>query len=267
MSDERAPDRPTRRRSRRPDARAGPQRRGARRHALHGARRTAIRERLDGPLRVAIAGRVKAGKSTLLNALVGERLAPTDAGECTRIVTWYRKGTGYEVRARAADGGEQDARRSRAATARSTSSSASSTERDVALARRPLAGLDARQVTLIDTPGLGVAQRRELAPHARVPRARRRASPSDADAVIYLMRHLHRRDVEFLDAFMDRSVTAASPVNAVAVLSRADEIGAGRLDAMDSAAPHRRALPQRPAGPRGCARRSCRWPACSPRPG
>jgi hypothetical protein len=50
------------------------------------------------------------------------------------------------------------------------------------------------------------------------------------------MRHLHASDVEFLDAFMDRSVSAASPVKAVAVLSRADEIGAGRLDAMDSAA-------------------------------
>jgi hypothetical protein len=49
------------------------------------------------------------------------------------------------------------------------------------------------------------------------------------------MRHLHRSDVDFLDAFMDRSVAAASPVNAVAVLSRADEIGAGRLDAMTSA--------------------------------
>ena len=36
--------------------------------------------RLSGPLRLAIAGRVKAGKSTLLNALVGEELAPTDAG-------------------------------------------------------------------------------------------------------------------------------------------------------------------------------------------
>ena len=42
------------------------------------------------PLRVAIAGKVKAGKSTLLNALVGEEIAPTDAGECTRIVTWYQ---------------------------------------------------------------------------------------------------------------------------------------------------------------------------------
>ena len=46
--------------------------------------------RLDEPLRVAIAGKVKAGKSTLLNALVGEQVAPTDAGECTRVVTWYR---------------------------------------------------------------------------------------------------------------------------------------------------------------------------------
>ena len=49
------------------------------------------------------------------------------------------------------------------------------------------------------------------------------------------MRHAHRSDVDFLEAFMDRSVTAASPVNAVGVLSRADEIGAGRLDAMESA--------------------------------
>ena len=54
-------------------------------------------KRLDEPLRVAIAGRVKAGKSTLLNALVGERLAATDAGECTRIVTWYRNALGYRV--------------------------------------------------------------------------------------------------------------------------------------------------------------------------
>src|SRR3546814_4621120 len=47
-------------------------------------------QRLREPLRVAVAGIVKAGKSTLLNALIGERIAPTDAGECTRAITWYR---------------------------------------------------------------------------------------------------------------------------------------------------------------------------------
>ena len=65
---------------------------------------TDARLRLDEPLRVAIAGKVKAGKSTLLNALVGERLAPTDTGECTKIVTWYRDGHTYQVLLHPRDG-------------------------------------------------------------------------------------------------------------------------------------------------------------------
>ena len=35
---------------------------------------------------------VKAGKSTLLNAIIGEEVAPTDAGECTKVIIWYRHG-------------------------------------------------------------------------------------------------------------------------------------------------------------------------------
>ena len=46
-----------------------------------------VRRRLSEPLRVAIAGRLKSGKSTLVNALIGRRVAPTEVGECTRIVT------------------------------------------------------------------------------------------------------------------------------------------------------------------------------------
>ena len=90
-------------------------------------------------------------------------------------------------------------------------------------------------ITLIDTPGLA-SLNDENSRRTREFLEFDENKPSDADAVIYLMRHAHRSDVAFLDAFMDRSVTAASPVNAVAVLSRADEIGAGRLDAMVSSA-------------------------------
>src|SRR5256885_9001196 len=56
-----------------------------------------VRRRLSEPLRVAIAGRLKSGKSTLVNALIGRRVAPTEVGECTRIVTQFRYGTSDRV--------------------------------------------------------------------------------------------------------------------------------------------------------------------------
>ncbi len=193
-----------------------------------------IRQRLEGPLRVAIAGRVKAGKSTLLNALVGERLAPTDAGECTKLVSWYENGARYGVVARLKDGSERPLQFERADGALDVHLGGLS-EDDIARleVRWPTSALD--RVTLIDTPGLASIND-ENSRRTRDFLEFDGEHPSDADAVIYLMRHLHRRDVDFLDAFMDRTVAAASPVNAVAVLSRADEIGAGRLDALQSAA-------------------------------
>jgi hypothetical protein len=196
------------------------------------ARLTAVRDRLDAPLRVAVAGRVKAGKSTLLNALVGERLAPTDAGECTRIVTWYRDGHTYQVQALIRGGQPR--------TLRFT--------RDDGPVTIDLDGLDAaaidqltvtwpaqalRTLTLIDTPGIGSLSDRNsrhtwdlLVPDDE---------ETPADAVVYLLRHLHPGDVEFLRAFHDTEVSRPSPVNAIGVLSRADEIGAGRPDSMASA--------------------------------
>ena len=194
----------------------------------------AVVDRLSGPLRVAIAGRVKAGKSTLLNALVGERLAPTDAGECTKLVSRYRRGSGYQVSAILRDGRSQQLAFTRAGGSLDVQLGGVS-ERDVLMldVMWPTTALET--ITLIDTPGLASIND-ENSRRTREFLEQSDDRPSDADAVIYLMRHAHRSDVAFLDAFMDRSVTAASPVNAVAVLSRADEIGAGRLDAMQSSA-------------------------------
>jgi uncharacterized protein YndB with AHSA1/START domain len=195
----------------------------------------AVTRRLDEPLRVAIAGRVKAGKSTLLNALVGERLAATDAGECTRIVTWYRHGLGYRVDADLRPGG-----RAELAFRRQDG------ELHIDLGTHDVDDIERIEVgwpsaklesmTLIDTPGLASAnERTSLRTMASLLDAGI-DSPAEADAVVYLMRHLHHGDARFLEAFMDHSIAHASPVNAVVVLSRADEIGAARPDALESAA-------------------------------
>ena len=50
------------------------------------------RRDLDRPLRLAVVGRIKSGKSTLVNALLGQRVARVDASECTRAVTWFSYG-------------------------------------------------------------------------------------------------------------------------------------------------------------------------------
>ncbi|MPZ82524.1 MAG: GTP-binding protein [Actinophytocola sp.] len=189
--------------------------------------------RLDEPLRVAIAGKVKAGKSTLLNALVGEAVAPTDAGECTRVVTWYRNGPNPRIVMYPKDGGPAPLPVVRRDGALEIDLGATPAERlDRLVVDWPAQSL--RATTLIDTPGVasinsGVSDRtaRFLEPDDD--------TPTEADAVLYLMRHLHVADAEFLESFRDQGVARATAVNTVAVISRADEIGAGRLDAMFSA--------------------------------
>ncbi|MBM2616610.1 50S ribosome-binding GTPase [Actinoplanes sp. LDG1-06] len=185
------------------------------------------RRRLDEPLRVAIAGKLKAGKSTLLNALIGEELAATDAGECTRVVTWYADGPAYAVTSYLRDG---------------TAEARPFTRRDGAVRidlGRPAADVDRLEVrvpsarlrrhTLIDTPGIeSLSADVSARTHTFLNRDGR------ADAVIYLLRHLHGGDVRFLEAFHGGGEGGTS-VNAIGVLSRADEIGGCRLDAMTAA--------------------------------
>jgi hypothetical protein len=191
-----------------------------------------IRDRWQQPLRLAIAGRPGTGKSTLLNALLGERLART-GGTGTELVTWYRDGARYEVRGVLRDGTTRELRFARAPDAL-----------QVDLGRLEPNGIHhlevswpspvLRDVILIDTPGITSPDDHEsrrargfLAPAGR--------APSEADSILYLMRHVHPTDLELLASFMDHRLAHASPVNAIAVLCHADEVGAGRLDAVESA--------------------------------
>ena len=189
--------------------------------------------RLEEPMRVAIAGRVKAGKSTLLNALIGEQLAPTDAGECTKVVTWYQHGPTYRVTLALADGRQLQARFSREHGVLDIDLGAHQVhEIDHIVVEWPTAAL--RDLTLIDTPGVGSANR-EVSERTVAFLSADQERPTEADAVLYLMRHMHSSDLSFLESFHDDDLAHATPVNAIGVLSRADEIGAGRPDALRSA--------------------------------
>jgi Dynamin family len=189
-------------------------------------------QRLNEPLRVALAGKVKAGKSTLLNALVGEEIAPTDAGECTRVVTWYQYANSPSITLQPKTGQPTqlplrrvDGKLSMDLAGRS----ADDVER--LLVDWPSRGL--RAGTLIDTPGIDSLS---TAVSARTTTFLTPTDePSAADAIVYLMRHLHASDVRFLESFHDQAAGRATTINAIGVLSRADEVGAGRIDALLSA--------------------------------
>lgn len=189
--------------------------------------------RLHEPLRLAVAGMVKAGKSTVLNALIGEQIAPTDAGECTRIVTWYRYARTARITAHLVGGGEVrlPVTRSHGALVLDLGGY---TADEVARIDVEWPSESLRSTILIDTPGIAslsqeVSDRttRFLTPSS---------APSEADAILYLLRHIHGSDVRFLEAFRDTAAGGSQTVNAVALLSRADEIGSGRIDSLLSAA-------------------------------
>ncbi|MEE6258961.1 dynamin family protein [Plantactinospora sonchi] len=189
--------------------------------------------RLDEPLRVAIAGKLKAGKSTLLNAMVGEELAPTDAGECTRIVTWYRDGPSYRVLLHLVDGPPEQRPFDRVSGAVRVDLG-----RPVEEVRQLTVEVPSRRLrehTLIDTPGIASLST-EVSLRTQMFLAADEERVAEADAVVYLLRHMHGSDLRFLESFHGDELARGSPVNAVGVLSRADEIGDCRLDAMEVAA-------------------------------
>src|SRR6195952_4231160 len=191
-----------------------------------------IGRRLNQPIRIALAGTLKAGKSTLVNALVGETIAPTDATEATRIVTWFRHGPTPKVTP------------NHSGVLRTfvplTREGGGLTFDFGSLDPNDVAGLDVEwpaaeliDATIIDTPGTSSLSRdvsertlRLLVPDDGVPRV---------DAVVFLLRTLNAADIALLKQIGELVGGSSGALGVIGVASRADEIGAGRLDAMLSA--------------------------------
>lgn len=165
--------------------------------------------RFSEPLRLAVAGGAGSGKSTLVNALVGERV------ELDVTVT-------AEYRA------------SSAPSATVYPSAAPPWELPVARVDRRLrldpGGLD---VSPTDRVVVGWPSRslRDLI----LIDAAADAPDSDADAMLFLLPRPQNADLQPLRTSYDNPIAGATPVNTLVVLSRADELGAGRVDALISA--------------------------------
>ncbi|MCP2261938.1 Dynamin family protein [Streptoalloteichus tenebrarius] len=207
-----------------------------------------VLRRLSAPLQVAVAGRIKSGKSTLVNALIGRRVAPTDVGECTRLVTRFQYGTVDRVEVVFTDGRKQvlpfDAHGMIPA--------------ELGVAVDEVSHLEAyltnavlRDLTVIDTPGLGsldaasVARTEQLLGAARAEAGNgggddeldpvSRNAVAGAEAVIYVVTQAVRSDDhQALAAFTAATASReAGPVNAIAVLNKADTIAPESVEGAD----------------------------------
>ena len=210
---------------------------------------SAVRRRLGEPLRVAIAGRLKAGKSTLVNALIGRRVAPTEVGECTRIVTQFRYGTADRVNVVRRDGShvslpldESGMIPQRLGLPRDQVSFV-----DVTLTSDHL-----RELTVVDTPGLAStntavsagAQRflfdaEHTAPIDEDLDAESAGAISGAEAIVYVFTQSVRADdVQALEAFRSMSSRLASnPINSLGLFNKVDKLVGGVADPWPVAGP------------------------------
>lgn len=193
---------------------------------------------LWSPPRVVVTGRLKAGKSTLVNALLGVPIAVTAALEATSVVTVYQDGAPARAVVVGLDGSRTPLRDPNAPIPMP--------DELIAWVDRWLPSAAIRELTLIDTPGLSTltvandeATRRVLIDGF----AQTRSMSVDADAAVFLFDAAPRADeIEFL-----RSL-GFTPLNTLGVLSRADSFGEGafgRRDPIGHALEHARVLAAR----------------------
>ncbi|WP_426502570.1 hypothetical protein ACPPVO_33650 [Dactylosporangium sp. McL0621] len=184
-------------------------------------------DRVDGPLRLAVAGPEGAGKSTLVNVLLGEDAAPvptglTGFGGCP--IVWYQDGPAPRVTVFPSEGPAHELTAARTGDGlRLEPGRPPPPDAAEVIVELPVRAL--RHVRLADAPPVRVRPGDgDLAPARRVLR--------DADAVLYLTRQVDDATLRFLRLARQGAVAAAAPVGVLTVLSRADEVAGGGIGAL-----------------------------------
>ena len=185
-----------------------------------------LREMVTRPPRVAIAGRLKSGKSTLVNALTQHHIAATDSVECTMAVSMYLDGAPARAEVVGLDG-----RVDRVSLGQGPLDHLPRPLDEVDYVRQFVPNASLQRLSLIDTPGTATLTvdneqrtRRMLIDGAK---DTRRAS-AWADCVVFLSDSAPREDER---VFL--SQLGMTPLTTMGVLSRADSFGAGAFGNQD----------------------------------
>ncbi len=198
--------------------------------AVHRALRRALRRQQE-PMRVAIVGLIKAGKSTLMNALLGEAVVATGAVEATFNVNWLCWGAEPGLTLHFKDSRPPEPKSYAelgALTLRPEEHSEYLLNIRYIEVRHPSPVL--QSLNLIDTPGLAshfAADAQNtldfLSLHGAALSATTEAEAANADAVLYLFsRGLGSSDQDIVAEFLGPAVGRATPINAIGVLTKAD---------------------------------------------
>jgi len=185
-----------------------------------------IGQTLWSPPRVVVVGRLKAGKSTLVNALIGAPVAETAALEATNVVAVYQDGAPSRIEVVGLDG-----QRTQRPIERGHATDLGRPVTEIAYVHRFLPSAAVRDLALIDTPGLATltvendaATRRALIDGFE----QTRTASVDADAAVFLFDSVPRADES---SFLRQ--LGFTPLNTLGVLSRADGFGEGALGQRD----------------------------------
>lgn len=197
-----------------------------------------LRESLEARFTMAIIGQMRAGKSTLVNALIGRSLAPVGVTETTATINWFRYGEGEQCdkfRVHWSDGSTVDLPLSEAAGWVGTQENALRTHSLDFFADAPFL----RAANLVDTPG----SRSVLAEHTEAMQgflAEKLESETlkyggRADAIVYVINPVAREnDRDLLQFFGDQTrLPGASAYNSIAVVQKWEHLEPDPLHEME----------------------------------
>ena len=190
-----------------------------------------MQTRLETPLRVAVVGIMKAGKSTFMNALMGKDILETGTLETTYTVSWFKYADKPSLTVRMRDGTERN--ESFESLSKWTTRSAgeeNSLLNDVQYVIIYYPSEVLKKMEFIDTPGLnsiyGTDAQNTLDFLSISSSEDTLTEASKADAVIYAFsRSAGNFDKDILDAFHSGGSGETSPINSIGILTKADMSG------------------------------------------